>query len=149
VQLSENGNPNCIAPFAQELPTGSLQKAQSEIDAVFGADDVFEALKTGSSDTIAAAAKKISRNAPLAMKIAVRMIRAVRVAPTIETALDHEFRYTFRSAKYGDFVEGIRAAIIDRDRTPVWQHKGVDAVTPDDIARMTAPLGDNALIWEN
>lgn len=149
VQLCADGNLDAIGAVVQDPPAGMLSDARPAIDAVFSAQDVFDAVQTGTDDVIGAAAKKISRNAPLAMQVAVRMIRAVRAAPSIETALDHEFRYTFRSVEFGDFIEGIRAAIIDRDRTPVWQHKTLADVADTDIARMTAPLGDNALIWEN
>ncbi|MCK0119681.1 enoyl-CoA hydratase/isomerase family protein [Loktanella sp. F6476L] len=149
VQLCETGDVAKIADIAQGLPSGALQKTQAVIDGVFGQDDVFSSASSSSDDVILAATKKMQRNAPLALQVTLRMIRAVRDAPTIETALDHEFRYTFRSAQYGDFIEGIRAAIIDRDRAPVWQHSNVTSVPAADTARMTAPLGDNALIWED
>jgi enoyl-CoA hydratase len=45
-----------------------------------------------------------------------------RVAATIRAALQQEYRFTSRSASEGDFVEGIRAAIIDKDRNPRWRH---------------------------
>ncbi len=38
-------------------------------------------------------------------------------------ALRQEYRFTSRSASEGDFVEGIRAAIIDKDRNPRWQSR--------------------------
>jgi enoyl-CoA hydratase len=68
------------------------------------------------------------------------IIRTVRAAPDMATALDHEYRFTARSLQHGDFLEGIRAQIIDRDRTPGWRHAGIDQVPPADIARMRAPL---------
>jgi len=115
---------------------------------VFGAADVFAALQAADTGLAIGAAKKIGRNAPLALRVTIDLIRAVRKDPTIETALDHEFRYTFRAAEYGDFIEGIRAAIIDRDRTPRWRHADVAAVPAADVAQMTAELGADALHWE-
>ena len=66
---------------------------------------------------------------------------------TLHDALDLEYRFTHRAMQHGDFLEGIRAAIIDKDRTPRWQH-GLDSVPAPDLNRMIAPLGDNALKWE-
>jgi enoyl-CoA hydratase len=40
----------------------------------------------------------------------------------LSAALRQEYRFTSRSASEGDFVEGIRAAIIDKDRNPRWRH---------------------------
>lgn len=109
---------------------------------------IAASLAADSSEFATAAHKALGRNAPLAMATALRIIRAVRAAPTIKNALDQEFRYTYRCGAQGDFVEGIRAAIIDRDRNPVWQHAALDMVPEDAITAMRAPLGDKALQWE-
>lgn len=116
-------------------PASQLKNWQADIDAYF----------TDGTDSAAAAqaAKLMGRNAPLAMAVCRDILQAVRANPTIETALDHEFRYTYRCVAQGDFIEGIRAAIIDRDKQPKWQPD-----TQDQIAAMTAPLGDAALQWE-
>ncbi|MGB1753483.1 MAG: enoyl-CoA hydratase/isomerase family protein [Paracoccaceae bacterium] len=42
--------------------------------------------------------------------------------------------------EHGDFLEGIRAAIIDKDRMPQWKHN-IMAVPKADIETMCAPLG--------
>jgi enoyl-CoA hydratase len=90
----------------------------------------------------------MDRNAPLGMAVATQIIHEVRQNPQIENALDHEFRYTYRCVEQGDFIEGIRAAIIDRDRKPVWQHKSWEDVTASQVLQMTQPLGKDALQWE-
>lgn len=148
-QLSQTGDMGFIRENAQSLPPGDLSKQQNVIDGVFGSDDIFAALRVAKDDVLIAAAKKMARNAPLALRVTLEMISAVRADPTIETALDREFRYTYRSAEFGDFIEGIRAAIIDRDRSPQWRHRNVAQVPDADIARMTADLGPNALQWED
>ncbi|WP_019955249.1 enoyl-CoA hydratase/isomerase family protein [Yoonia vestfoldensis] len=138
---------NVAAIKAGPPPSSRLKDWQSVIDAAFCAPDVSEIrarLAAQDSPLAAHALPMLDYNAPLAMAVAARIIAAVRQDPTIETALDHEFRYTFRCAAQGDFIEGIRAAIIDRDRSPRWQPH-----TIDDITAMTAPLGKDALIWED
>jgi enoyl-CoA hydratase/carnithine racemase len=89
----------------------------------------------------------MERNSPLSMACTLQIVRAVRAEPNIHTALTQEFRFTFRSQADSDFLEGIRAAIIDRDRTPKWRHTSWD-VPATDIAALTAPLGPDALYPE-
>jgi enoyl-CoA hydratase len=120
-------------------PASALAQMQDAIDVGFASDDLAQI-----SAHAAEPEKALARNAPLAMAVTLRILAAVRADPRIETALDHEYRYTFRSLAQGDFIEGIRAAIIDRDRNPRWRDH-----TPADIATMTAPLGQHALIWED
>ena len=137
---------NVAAIKAGPAPDSRLKDWQGAIDAAFCAPDlpmIRAQLATGGA-LADHALPLLDYNAPLAMAVAARIIAAVRRDPRIETALDHEFRYTFRCAAQSDFIEGIRAAIIDRDRSPRWQ-----PYSDDDITAMTAPLGKDALIWED
>ena len=105
-------------------------------------------MPTASGPAIAHVRKLMDSNAPLAMAVAVKIIQAARLDQQITSALDREFRYTYRCVAQGDFIEGIRAAIIDRDRAPKWQHESWGAVTEEDVAQMTADLGKDALRWK-
>src|SRR5690606_38051275 len=87
------------------------------------------------------AGKAIARNAPLSMACTVAMLDRLGPAPTILEALEMEYRFTHRAMERADFLEGIRAAIIDRDRNPRWRHAGPMAVPQADIDAMLAPLG--------
>ena len=132
-EFAKTGKP--IIP-EHPMPESRLKNWQTDIDGYF---------KNGTNSEAAQSFERLaSRNAPLAMAVCRHILTAVRANPTILTALDHEFRYTYRCVAQGDFIEGIRAAIIDRDKQPKWQ-----PVTEDQIAAMTAPLGEQALQWED
>jgi hypothetical protein len=81
------------------------------------------------------------------MACAVEIVHRVRSKDTIEGALSQEYRYTYRSMRDGDFLEGIRAAIIDKDRSPKWRHSGPASVPATEVSRMLAPLGAAELTW--
>ena len=75
------------------------------------------------------------------------MIRRLRGHASMRAALALEYRFTFRSMEHADFLEGIRAAIIDKDRNPRWRHPGPEAVTAEEVDRMLAPLGRDELTF--
>jgi hypothetical protein len=75
------------------------------------------------------------------------MIRAARVMESLEEALQMEYRYTWRSIEEGEFIEGIRAAVIDKDRAPRWAKPGLDDVGDADVDAMLASLDDNELTF--
>ncbi|KNG95596.1 enoyl-CoA hydratase/isomerase family protein [Pseudaestuariivita atlantica] len=133
-------------------PPGTLADLQPRIDAHFAGEtlaDIHRALRA-SDDTFAQEAlDKLARNAPLAMACAVEIVHRVRGATSIRDALDQEYRYTHRAMQQGDFLEGIRAAIIDRDRQPKWAHAGIEDVRDIEVAQMLLPLGKDALTWED
>jgi enoyl-CoA hydratase len=118
-------------------PPARLADWQTDIGAAF-AGATLSAIYANLSDTppLAHARKLMDRNAPLAMGAAIPIIDAARNTGTIEAALEMEYRFTYRAVADSDFIEGIRAAIIDRDRTPKWRD-----TTAGDILKMTAPLG--------
>ncbi len=91
-------------------------------------------------DALVHAQKLMLRHSPLSLSATVGMIHKVRMTDTIETALMHEFRFTSRAMERGDFIEGIRAAIIDRDKTPKWRHTSWRDVTGGDVVAMTYPV---------
>jgi 3-hydroxyisobutyrate dehydrogenase len=147
-ELEKSGDVSCIPPHVTAAPTGKLRGQQAEIDAFFAGEtygDIARTLSFADTPFAAAAIKATGRNAPLSMACAVEIIHRLRGASlTMEKALDFEYRFTFRAMEHGDFLEGIRAAIIDKDRSPKWQYATGD-VPNVAVSKMLMPLGKNAL----
>lgn len=143
-QLISDGHPRSIASFEQTLPPAKLRDHLDHINAVFNTSNLGEIMArlaaVPNDEFMAKTYSSLSRSSPLSMATSLRVIAAVRESPSIETALDWEYRVTARSTQYGDFLEGIRAAIIDKDRQPNWRLASVDAVTADELAVMLAPF---------
>jgi enoyl-CoA hydratase len=133
---------------AAPAPEAPLAARQAEIDALFAGDglrDILNVLRPAGTafaeDTLAAMAK----NSPLSMACAVDLIRRTRGRDTIEGALELEYRFTARAMEHGDFLEGIRAAIIDKDRTPRWRHDSMEGPSNREVSAMLLPLGADSL----
>lgn len=131
--------------FLLEAPDSNLRNELDAINRIFSGPhvrDILEATQKDNAPFAARAATAISRNSPLAMAAALDMIRTLRDQnANVREALKEEYRFTARAIEFGDFAEGIRAAIIDKDKNPQWKHK-VGDVPKSDIAFMRAPLGD-------
>lgn len=145
-ELTETGDWEAVDRAALPAPTASLAEIQTLVDTSFGGAGITDILN-GLPDTEWAQKliKTLRRNSPLSVACALEMTRRVRGFTRIEDALNMEYRYTFRSAEHGDFVEGIRAAIIDKDRNPRWKHARLEDVTAMDVSKMLMPLGANSL----
>jgi len=150
-ELEATGDWGAVDRAATAPAPSHLAAIQADIDAVFGGEtlgDMTRGLPDPLPDAIAQAFKLMDRNSPLAMASAIEIIRRVRTRPQMRYALDQEYRFTYRSMEHGDFIEGIRAAIIDKDRTPRWRHDDWRNVPGGDILKMTLPLGAEALTFE-
>jgi len=147
-ELENSGDPACLSSYTAPAPEGQLQGQMAQIDTLFAGEaleDIRRMLDADQSQFAQAARKMIGRNAPLSMACTVEMIHRLRgPSLSMEKALDLEYRFTFRAMEHGDFLEGIRAAIIDKDRAPKWQYAESD-VPLAAVAKMLAPLGKDAL----
>lgn len=132
-------------------PDAELTADAARIDHAFGQDSVAAIADSLASDDTPFAQKALAtlrRNSPLAMVCTLELLRRQGRTGTIRQALVQEYRVTWRSLEVGDFLEGIRAAIIDRDKSPRWRHSGTQDVTPQELAAMLAPLGADDLTFE-
>lgn len=143
--LVATGDPGAIAARARPNPEAPLAALREVIDDAFSAPDLAVlAARLQTSDRWHGVLTSLRRHSPLSMACTLELIRAARRDPGLGKALRREYRFTWRAASDGDLLEGIRAAVIDKDRTPAWRDT-FDGVRPDDVAAMLAPLGDDEL----
>jgi len=72
-------------------------------------------------------------NSPISVAYTILMLKMEKVRHNISDALDAEYSFTARSQEFGDFQEGIRAAVIDKDRTPLWKNKNLGEISDEDL----------------
>ncbi|MGC9368723.1 MAG: enoyl-CoA hydratase/isomerase family protein [Paracoccaceae bacterium] len=150
-ELVKTGDWTAIDRAAEEAPEGKLAALQGAINTHFGGEtfgDILRALKNDDSDFATETLKVLGRNSPLSMACTVEMLHRLRGTDDIRRALELEYRFTHRAMEQADFLEGIRAAIIDKDRNPKWQHASLDDVAAIEVTRMLLPLGADALKLE-
>ncbi|SFK11738.1 enoyl-CoA hydratase/isomerase family protein [Methylocapsa palsarum] len=142
-----DGEP-CEAAIAAEsapAPRAALGDERGVIDACFSGASVTAILErlenapAGASDFARATAQLIRSRSPTSLAIALRQMR-IGASLDIDEAMRTEFRIASRIAMGADFYEGVRAALVDKDRRPAWIPPDVAAVTPSDTEDYFAPL---------
>jgi len=78
----------------------------------------------------AAAADELDTLSPTALTVTLESIRRARTLPTLEAALEQEFRLVSWFIEQHDLREGIRAQVIDKDRSPRWSPGTLEGVDP-------------------
>ena len=151
-ELSETGDWEAVDRAAAAPPESPLAAQAAFTDRHFAGEtpgDVVRSLRAEGSEDARAALDAIARASPLSAACALQLVRRARAFDGIEPALEQEFRFTARATERGDILEGIRAAILDRDRAPRWRHPDVEAVPTMEVSAMLMPLGAQALRLED
>ncbi len=148
--LEKSGDQTLIETAAKAPPAGNLKTQSDDIERHFSGKtlaDIVRSLSRENTDFTVNTMKSLNRNAPLSMACAIEIVHRLRGTDDIRAALELEYRFTYRSMEHADFIEGIRAAIIDKTRDPKWKHTLTDAIDMD-VTNMLLPLGADALKLE-
>ncbi len=130
---------------------GELAALLPAIDRIFAAESVEAILAALDAETgpyaewARTTAATMRQRAPLSQKVTFKQINDGRRRTTLKDELKIEFRLVHRMAERHDLREGVRAALIDRDRSPKWQPATLEEVTDEMVDACFAPLGDLAL----
>jgi enoyl-CoA hydratase len=132
-----------IEAFAVRPGPAPLAAERARIDALFAAssvEGVLERLARDGGAFARQAAAAIRANSPTSLKLAFHLLRR-GAALTLRDCLIQEYAAAAHLLQRPDLQEGVRAAIIDKDRAPRWQPSALAAVTEGEIAALTAPAG--------
>ncbi|MET3910925.1 enoyl-CoA hydratase [Bradyrhizobium sp. S3.3.6] len=128
--------------------SGPVAAKEPIIDALFGFDrmeDIFGALKRDGSEFALATLKTLNEKSPRGMVVTLKLLRLARSASSLEQCLVREYRAALEVFRSDDFREGVRAAVIDKDRNPSWSPPRIEDVTPQMLARYFAEIGADEL----
>ena len=142
---------NAIDRFATGETSGPVAALQPRIDAWFGYDgieDIVAALQRDGSELAQATLKTLNEKSPRGMVVALKLLRLARASASLEECLVREYRAALEVFRSDDFREGIRAAVIDKDRNPRWSPPRIEDVTPEMVAPYFAEIGADELIFD-
>ncbi len=123
---------------------GKLAAARQWIDACYGAntvEEIFAGLSAGSAEGARAALATMKKASPTSLKITLRNLRDAAKFKRVEECFVQDYRVALACIAEHDFREGVRAAIVDKDRNPEWQPDTLEKVTPDIVDRHFRSVG--------
>ncbi len=134
---------SAIAALSQDPGPPPLAARRADIDRAFGratVEAMLEALAAMPGDWAQKAAAALAQKSPKSLKLTLAAIRKARTSSSLEQALNIEYRLAVRLFEDGEFPEGVRALIVDKDRQPKWSPPRLADVGDDLVAAYLAPL---------
>jgi enoyl-CoA hydratase len=140
-----------IDGFATGETSGPVAAMQPQIDKWFAFDrmeDIVVALRRDGSELALSTLKALYEKSPRGMVVTLKLLRLARGASSLEECLVREYRAALEVFRSDDFREGVRAAVIDKDRNPKWSPPRIEDVTPEMLAPYFAEIGGDELIFD-
>lgn len=134
------------------LPRGPapIDEHRAFIDAAMARDsaaDIISAFERDFSEFSQAIARALRAKSPTSLKLTLRLLREAKASTSLRQCLVREYGAALDIFINHDFPEGIRAAVIDKDRSPQWSPARLEDVTPAMIDAYFVPRGADELAF--
>ena len=103
-------------------------------------EQIFEFLTLDSSDWGRAQLEVMKTKSPQTLKVAFEQLKRGADLTDFADNMAMEYRIGSRVVMKHDFIEGVRAVIVDKDNAPCWSPARVEDVTEADLSAIFAPL---------
>jgi enoyl-CoA hydratase len=128
--------------FSVETPPTPMQANFADINRAFASAHITSILTSlAGIDTEFARETRATllSKSPTSLRLTLRLLRLARESSGLIECLEREFATTRHILAGRDFYEGIRAAVIDKDRKPRWSPSQLDEVRDEDIEAYLIP----------
>jgi enoyl-CoA hydratase len=134
-----------IIQYSDEAGLNTLSEVKENIDRCFSAESIEKIIeKLNAEDNVWAAdtIKIIMRMSPTSLKVTYRQLRIGKTIKEFENIMAMEYRIANCCFSEHDLFEGIRAVVVDKDRTPKWLPSKIEDINDEDINKYFIPIAD-------
>lgn len=131
------------ASDADPVPASPLMALKPDIDRYFSkptVEAILAELQTTTNPWAMKTRADLLTKSPLALKASLAAMRRAPALGSLEEALNVEFRLCTHLFERGEFPEGVRALLVDKDKAPRWQPARLEDVTSAMVESLFAPV---------
>ena len=141
------GNPKTIDAALRSavspVPPAPILDRRTDIDRLFASDryeDILAALAHDGGEWALATLKTLEGKSPQSCKVVLRLLAEAEAIDDFAIEMTMEYALAAHVIARPDFIEGVRALIVDKDNMPRWNPSTPEAVSGAEIDAIFAPL---------
>jgi enoyl-CoA hydratase len=132
-----------LTEFEADAGRPTIAQHQDEIARLFAqpsVEAIIAALEAADTDWAREQLKVLTTKSPQTMKVALRQLELGARAKDFAENMAMEYRIGARVVQRHDFLEGVRAVIVEKDNAPKWNPSTPSAVDEATLDAIFAPL---------
>lgn len=132
-----------LAMCAVPPPPARLEENAWRIDTLFAHDtleQILAGLEADGSEWSDKELEAVRRFCPTTAKVSLRLLQEGAEAQDFASHMQREYRIACRMFMRADFIEGVRAVLVEKDNAPQWDPVSPGAIDPDMLDEIFAPL---------
>ena len=121
-----------LTEFEGDAGRPTIAQHQDEIARLFAGDSlegIVAALKAAGTDWANEQLAILATKSPTTMKVSLRQLRLGAHCTSFAENMAMEYRIGARIVQSHDFIEGVRAVIVEKDNAPKWNPATIEGVT--------------------
>ena len=129
--------------FAANVPPAKIEANLPAIAKLFASDrleDVLAALEADDTPWADSELATLKSKSPLSCKVSLRLLTEGAERTDFADEMRAEYALACRMVQTHDFVEGVRALLIDKDQEPKWNPAVPEAVLDEAVDQLFVPL---------
>lgn len=132
-----------LGQLSDHPPKARIIDNLDKIDRLFASDhleEIMAALEADDSDWATKERDTLGTKSPQTCKVALRQLKEGAAMESFADEMRNEYRIGYHVLMMHDFLEGVRALIVDKDNDPKWNPPTPEAVSAEWIDSIFAPL---------
>ncbi|WP_114226696.1 MULTISPECIES: enoyl-CoA hydratase/isomerase family protein [Sphingomonas] len=132
-----------IGAFAATPPEARIEKNLPAIARLFASDrveEVVDALEADGSEWAITERNTLGTKSPLSCKVSLKLLAAGAGRTDFAEEMRAEYALACHVVRTHDFIEGVRALLIDKDQSPKWDPLEPEQVSEATVDALFAPL---------
>jgi len=128
--------------FATAIQPSNLLAQETALNACFSAhtmEEILIALQNSDNEMCKEAVTTLAKKSPASLKITLKALQDGE-GLNFDACMRQEYRLVCHFLLGHDFIEGIRALIIDKDQKPQWRPDSLQEVSDTEVEKYFAPL---------
>jgi len=132
--------------LATSAPDAKILARKDDIDRLFASDvleEIYAALDADGGEWATQTLATLKTKSPQTMKVSLRLLHEGAAMASFADEMRQEYAVGAHVVQRHDFIEGVRAVIVDKDNAPRWDPATPENVTDHMIDQIFAPLPEH------